>query len=265
MLHSDAPSQHREAVCDCVDCTKGSSSFDFYGAGFMEWSYPISTNPKVAMGVTSPETKLDPTADYLALSVLPNVPLEIAAEFSDGLPHSAGSFTIVGPPPVLRILQNLVDTNSVPLRGQLSSKSQVLVPTESRQSLGIPATADTYCFIHPVEHLRHHLHGLQLSKHNWASVLLMGGYTYFDSTGWPLAVNAITLAPSDTGLVLVGHELPNAQAALDVLRRSGLIHASSTPRPQPHSCSILLLRPRLRKTSIFHFLQSTSMGMPYNE
>ena len=47
-------------------------------------------------------------------------------------------------------------------------------------------------------------------------MLLLGGFAYFDASDELLSVNAITLAPSDTGLVLVGPcpSDPNALAAM---------------------------------------------------
>jgi hypothetical protein len=36
---------------------------------------------------------------------------------------------------------------------------------------------------------------------------LTGGFAYFDEAGNLLAVNAISLAPSETGLLLIGREV----------------------------------------------------------
>ena len=57
-------------------------------------------------------------------------------------------------------------------------------------------------------HLRPQLRSLKLSRCPWAGVLLMGGFAYFDESKQLISINGITLAPSTTGLLLVGCEQP---------------------------------------------------------
>ena len=112
------------------------------------------------------------------------------------------------------------------LGGALSPRSACTVPSEFRDGAGIPQDAEYYCFIHPLSSFvaREVLRSgaLKLSRNPWAFVLLMGGFAYFDQAGKLSQVNAITFTPpvsaSHPGLLMVGHELPAADRALQAMQ-----------------------------------------------
>ena len=169
----------------------------------------------------------DPGADLLALSVLPGVSLTISASWAAGN-TAAGVYNITGPKPHLETLAKLCGTvtpreTSDSLRGVVSPPSAITVPREHRKGAGIPLSAANYCYIHPLDHLAEKLEKLKLAKNSWAFVLLTGGFAYFDEHMALLAINAIALAPSPTGLVLVGYPVagPRTDNAAAILTHGG--------------------------------------------
>ena len=164
--------------------------------------------------------------DLLALSVYPAVPLLLACNWpDDGQGAGAGTYTVLGPQPNLESLQLLLGGKSAAdeLSGVLSPPSAVTVPVEHRAAAAIPVAATAYCWIHPLDHLAAKLETLKLARNPWAFVLLTGGFAYFDAEMKLLAINAVAMAPSPTGLVLVGRPVcgqGSAQAA-DVLSKKG--------------------------------------------
>ena len=164
--------------------------------------------------------------DLLALSVYPAVPLLLACNWPDDGPGAgAGTYTVLGPQPNLESLQLLLGGKSAAdeLNGVLSPPSAVTVPVEHRAAAAIPVAATAYCWIHPLDHLAAKLETLKLARNPWAFVLLTGGFAYFDAEMKLLAINAVAMAPSPTGLVLVGRPVcgqGSAQAA-DVLSKKG--------------------------------------------
>lgn len=76
----------------------------------------------------------------------------------------------------------------------------------------MPLRAATYCYIYPIPSLQLALESLHLARNEWAFALLLGGFAYFDEAGGLLAVNAVTLATSTSGLALVGHPVTPDQS-----------------------------------------------------
>jgi hypothetical protein len=170
------------------------------------------------------------------LSILPNVSLQISAVWPrDGNGSMVGAFEIVGPKTSLATLLRLVDGDSSQLHGMISPTSPVTIPERLRKAAGIPSSAATYSYIHPIEHLHGEMEKLKLAKDQWAFVLLAGGYAYFDADARLLQINAITFAPSATGLLLVSKPVQACEAAPchDPAARSRI---SPHSRTQP-SCS----------------------------
>eukprot|EP01050_Picozoa_sp_SAG11_P026282 SAG11_NODE_6238_length_1355_cov_2.575637_1_plen_275_part_01 len=179
------------------------------------------------------------TGDVLAIDILPNIDLQLEAQWPPNNRAVAGTFEITGPVQQLATLHRLVaeltaDSESETgcdkfhkekmMHGDLSPVSNVTVPKEHRAEAGIPVDAQFYCFIHPMERLRPYLQAssLKLSQNRWASVLLMGGYAYFGSNKRLLSINAITFAaPSSTCIMLVGHELSDAEEAVQEMAEHG--------------------------------------------
>ena len=76
--------------------------------------------------------------------------------------------------------------------------------------------AVTFCYIHPIPSLQLALESLHLAQNEWAFVLLLGGFAYFGEDGKLLAVNAVSLATSTSGLALVGHPVTSVQSQVVV-------------------------------------------------
>ena len=175
----------------------------------------------------------DTDADYLALSVVESVPLEISSEWpvhggggscAGAARSQSGVFKVVGPTRQLGTLRRLLGADTAGdnnLTGCLSPPAQVSVPRQYRAANGIPAEAKSFCFIYPLTddvQVRQKMQmqkGIDLARENWAFVLLQGGFAYFDAAQKLVQVNAITFAPSsEAGLLLVGHEVPEAMHVL---------------------------------------------------
>ena len=136
---------------------------------------------------------------------------------------SSGAFEVKGPELQLKILQSKLELTKSQLQGALSPKHMVTVPAESRAGAGIPAKAEKFCFIFPLkdQHALAQIRTaslLQLARNPWAFTLLAGGFAYFDEYGNVLAVNAISFAPSATGLLLIGYEV-NAVYAVNTMEQ----------------------------------------------
>jgi hypothetical protein len=152
---------------------------------------------------------------------------------------------VTGPKHVKHVLSSKLQLLDQQLEGDVSPCHDVTIPKEFRKGAGVPEEAEQFCFIHPLAeetlariHDAVHEGALSLARNDWAFVLLAGGYAYFrkDEHGQDelLRVNAITLAPSDTSLLLVGDELGNddgnAKSAVKELRQKECVHATRAGR-----------------------------------
>lgn len=177
---------------------------------------------------------------HLAISILPDVQLKLSAQWPEGDSAAAGHFEVIGPGGALKALRSLVaasadesdaSADESMLRGTLSPASFVTVPAEKREAGGIPLKAHSYCFMHPLSGLHAALSTLKLSRETWALALLAGGFAYFDDAFKLLQVNAITYAPSSTGLMLIRHPVaPTSRGVADAMRRAGRMAPIIEPR-----------------------------------
>jgi hypothetical protein len=169
--------------------------------------------------------------DALAISVKVGVDLRIDAKWPTEERTRGGKFAITGPQKQCELLQQKLFGSSsasqeLPV-GQLSPAGKVDVPREFRTEAGIPMNAAHYCFVHPwsdVDGSRREngtnivekLNKIRLAQNDWAYVLVQGGYAYFDDTWELIAVNAITLAPSEEAgvLLLVGQHVSDAKPVI---------------------------------------------------
>lgn len=162
----------------------------------------------------------DKDADLVCVAVIPAVELALRASWPGGK-AAAGAFEILGPESVLQYIGG-----SSSKTGVLSPTSIVTVPANKRQPAGIPLAAASYAYIHPLDmaaDARDSILPMNLCQQPGLYVCLVGGFAYFDADNCLLQVNAITYAPSATGLVLVGRHL-RARSAYDVaatMRRQG--------------------------------------------
>ena len=173
----------------------------------------------------------DDPADFIQLSVLPDVDLELLrvdsnAASDQGNPDSRTcTFKVAGPDRPLEFLQAL-DLGDAALQCKASPLSPVTVPTQHREGAGIPIDAASFAFIYPW--LSDKLSELNFARDSWAFVLLLGGFAYFSDDGELISVNALTLAPSDTGLMLVG---PRAvtRTSLDIMLATQRMESITAP------------------------------------
>ena len=182
--------------------------------------------------------------DNVAISVV-RVKLELKCAWPDlsllGTPqpssqqplgsHSLlGESCVVGPPEVLeqlKFLQSHIDTDMTLDRGPISPLHRVTLPPDSRELAGIPRDADFFVYLFALSDdastaAQMGMDVKWLARNQWAHVLILGGFAYFDANQRLLAVNALSPAPSESGLVLQGAP-PVSPKVLATLRQEGRI------------------------------------------
>merc|ERR1712166_952795 len=85
--------------------------------------------------------------DYVCIGLVPDVSLELSADWSDNA-SLRGSFKITGPEKVLKKLTKMrkrADNEQADNRGILSPLHPVTIPSEDRERMQIPASAAKYC------------------------------------------------------------------------------------------------------------------------
>jgi voltage-gated potassium channel Kch len=174
--------------------------------------------------------------DNVAMSVV-RVELELKCSWPDpslrGTPQSGprsllGECCVVGPPTVLEqlnLLQSRLDSDMTLDRGPISPLHRVTLPPDSRELAGIPRDADFFVYLFALsdDASTAEQMGMDvkwLARNQWAHVLILGGFAYFDANQRLLAVNALSPAPSASGLVLRGAP-PVSPGALAALRQEG--------------------------------------------
>ena len=180
--------------------------------------------------------------DNVAISVV-RVKLELKCAWPDlsllGTPqpssqqplgsHSLlGESCVVGPPEVLeqlKFLQSHIDTDMTLDRGPISPLHRVTLPPDSRELAGIPRDADFFVYLFALSDdastaAQMGMDVKWLARNQWAHVLNLGGFAYFDANHRLLAVNALSPAPSTSGIVLHGAP-PVSPGALATLRQEG--------------------------------------------
>ena len=181
-------------------------------------SSKVSSCTKRSFNLKQPQD--DEDHDYLLLSILAGVHLEISTSWPDEASYTyAGSYTITGPAAQLTRLEELAGNDQSLLRGHVSPKCRVTLPLEHRKSAGIPPSAYSFCYIYPLDQLQTQLRELKLSHCDWAFVLMLGGFAYFDGEGELMSINAITMAQSETGLALVGYS--GSDGAIREMQQAG--------------------------------------------
>ena len=176
----------------------------------------------------SPRASANAT-DRVSLSVVPDVDIRIETSFANEAPgtpstpgkpklpplFTTGRYTIVGPPTVH---QHLPPTDAAsPHMGSLSPIARVTLPPEAKAQAGIPLEATCFAFVHPLPKFEGSLKKLNMARHTWGFVLLVGGFVYLDDDHNVLQVNALTFAKTANALSLAGPYAPSAKA-LDALR-----------------------------------------------
>ena len=174
--------------------------------------------------------------DNVAISVV-RVDLELECSWpdlslrgtsQDGTHSLLGECCVVGPPDVLeqiRLLQSRIETDLTLDRGPISPLHRVTLPPDSRELAGIPRDADFFVYLFALsdDASTEAQMGMDVkwyARNPWAHVLILGGFAYFDANQRLLAVNALSPAPSTSGLVLRGAP-PVSPGALAALRQDG--------------------------------------------
>ena len=157
-----------------------------------------------------------------------SVELEVECSWEAG-ESNGGEFAIIGPLNVVEQLAGMGVAAHVRI-GKLSPKARVtLEGTLARKSAGIPLDAATFCHLQSAPsmiNLDDQLMALQLSRNDWAFVLLLGGFAYFDEAGVLLQVTALSLTLSHssgrrTGMIMEGTKVENQEAVLAGMERQG--------------------------------------------
>ena len=146
----------------------------------------------------SPRASANAT-DRVSLSVVPDVDIRIETSFANEAPgtpstpgkpklpplFTTGRYTIVGPPTVH---QHLPPTDvASPHMGSLSPIARVTLPPEAKAQAGIPLEATCFAFVHPLPKFEGSLKKLNMARHTWGFVLLVGGFVYLDDLKLALA------------------------------------------------------------------------------
>jgi hypothetical protein len=169
-----------------------------------------------------PDHKLE--MDHCALDFA-KVDLVVHCRWETG-ESNGGLFAIIGPTEVVEQLGEMGVKPNASI-GKLSPKAKVTVDgAAARKSAGIPLNAATFCHLLAAPaliNLEDQLMALQLSRNDWAFVLLLGGFAYFDDAGVLLAVNAMTLNPPGHrhGLIMEGCKVENQETVLAIMERQG--------------------------------------------
>lgn len=169
--------------------------------------------------------RVDPSHDFpaeiydcMAISIVTNVGLDLAtSSWPDG-PNAAGCYTVNK-----NALLSKVSAGA-DVHGILSPASPITVPVAHRKGAGIPLRAASYCYIYPIGgSLYSELLSVSLASYPWALVLLCGGFGYYDHAGDLVQINAISYAPSNTGVVVVGSPVPakTRDVILEAMQRQG--------------------------------------------
>lgn len=183
--------------------------------------------------------------DNVAISVV-RVDLELKCSWPDlslrgtsqeGPRSLLGECCVVGPPDVLEqisLLQSRIETNLTLDRGPISPLHRVTLPPDSRELAGIPRAADFFVYLFALSDdastaTEMGMDAKWLARNQWAHVLTLGGFAYFDANQRLLAVNALSPAPSTSGLVLRGAP-PVSPGALAALRQEGRMVDVTVPR-----------------------------------
>jgi hypothetical protein len=174
--------------------------------------------------------------DNVAISVV-RVDLELECSWpdlslrgtsQDGARSLLGECCVVGPPDVLEqisLLQSRIETDLTLDRGPISPLHRVTLPPDSRELAGIPRDADFFVYLFALSDdastaTQMGMDVKWLARNQWAHVLILGGFAYFDANQRLLAVNALSPAPSTSGIVLLGAP-PVSPGALAALRQDG--------------------------------------------
>ncbi len=195
-----------------------------------------TTGPLVTPSAVSAVVEETKVEDDVAISVV-RVDLELKCSWPDpslvGTPQGGsdsllGECCVVGPPDVLEqlnLLQSRIDSDMTLDRGPISPLYRVTLPPDSRHLAGIPEDGDFFVYLFALSDdasssAQMGMDVKWLARNQWAHVLNLGGFAYFDANHRLLAVNALSPAPSTSGIVLHGAP-PVSPGALATLRQEG--------------------------------------------
>jgi hypothetical protein len=129
--------------------------------------------------------------------------------------EKVGKFTITGPDDHLEVLKKLCNDASIDsFEGKVSTLSRVTIPVRKREEAGVPEDAHFFAFVYPITEIAKRLRAFSVDEDSeWAFLLRIGGYCYFDEHMNVKRVNALGLVLSDVTLHLEGPYHADHQAA----------------------------------------------------
>ena len=91
-------------------------------------------------------------------------------------------------------------------------------------------------FVYPARGLEDELEQINVTEYPWASLLLFGGFAYFDESRKPIELDALSLAPSSIALALRG-PLPVTSEVASTLQGSGRFEPVTIDSLEEHGMS----------------------------
>lgn len=143
----------------------------------------------------------------LQLGIMPNVPLQLSV--TPSTTRGAGTYSAVGPAESLELLRGLL-ASAAPadsargVHGKISPISMITLSDENRAKASIPIDAKYYAYFYPPSDVPMDSVMDHLSSSPWLFFTMLGGFGYMDAAYRLIALNALTLLPSEASLTLAG-------------------------------------------------------------